>query len=38
MSRGFAPPYFPTTNECLITPGSQPLAVVKANWREATPP
>jgi hypothetical protein len=38
MSRGFAPPYFPTTNEFMITPGSQPLAGVKANWREATPP
>jgi len=37
MSRGFNPPYFPTTNEFMVVAGSQPLAGVKATWREATP-
>lgn len=38
MSRGFSPPYFPTTNQFVVTGGTQPLAGVKPNWREATPP
>jgi hypothetical protein len=38
MSRGFSPPYFPTTNEFQVVAGSQPLAGVKPTWREATPP
>ena len=37
MSRGFNPPYFPTTNEFMVVAGSQPLAGVKATWREAIP-
>jgi len=38
MSRGFTPPFFPTTNLYVVTDGSQPLAGVKATWREGTPP
>ncbi len=38
MSRGFTPPFFPTTNLFVVTDGSQPLAGVKATWREGTPP
>jgi hypothetical protein len=38
MSRGFTPPYFPTTNLFVVVDGSQPLAGVKPTWREATPP
>jgi hypothetical protein len=38
MSRGFSPPYFPTTNQFVVTGGTQPLAGVKPTWREATPP
>jgi hypothetical protein len=38
MSRGFTPPYFPTTNMFVVVDGSQPLAGVKPTWREATPP
>ena len=38
MSRGFTPPFFPTTNLYVIAPGGQPLAGQKPTWREATPP
>jgi hypothetical protein len=38
MNRGFTPPYFPTTNEFQVVAGSQPLAGVRPNWREAAPP
>ena len=38
ITRGFSPPYFPTTNQFVVTQGSQPLANVKPTWREATPP
>ena len=38
MSRGFTPPYFPTTNLFVIGPGTQLLAGAKPTWREATPP
>lgn len=38
MDRGFAPPYFPTTNQFTVNQGSQALAGVKPNWREASPP
>jgi len=38
MSRGVSPPYFPTTNQFMVTAGSQPLAGTKPTWREATPP
>ncbi len=38
MSRGFTPPYFPTTNLYVIGPGTQLLAGQKPTWREATPP
>ena len=38
MDRGFAPPYFPTTNQFTVLPGSQRLDGVKPTWREATPP
>jgi hypothetical protein len=37
MSRGFNPPYFPTTNQFMVVAGSQALAGVKPTWREATP-
>ena len=38
MSRGFTPPFFPTTNVFMVTGGSQSLAGVRPVWREATPP
>lgn len=38
MSRGFTPPFFPTTNLFMVVGGSQPLAGVRPVWREATPP
>ncbi|HEX9245425.1 MAG TPA: hypothetical protein VGA35_04625, partial [bacterium] len=38
MSRGFTPPFFPTTNLYMVVGGSQPLAGVRPVWREATPP
>jgi hypothetical protein len=38
MSRGFSPPYFPTTNLYQLAQGSQPLAGVRPAWREGTPP
>lgn len=38
MTRGFTPPYFPTTNLFMVTSGSQTLAGVKPTWRETTPP
>ena len=39
MSRGFTPPYFPTTNLFVVSDdGQQPLAGRKPTWREATPP
>jgi hypothetical protein len=37
-SRGFSPPYFPTTNTYLIGEGSQLLRGTKPAWREGTPP
>jgi hypothetical protein len=37
MSRGFNPPYFPTTNTFMVVAGSQALSGVKPTWREATP-
>ena len=36
MARGFAPPYFPTTNLFEIVEGDG-LAGDRAVWREATP-
>jgi Domain of unknown function (DUF4900) len=38
MSRGFSPPYFPTTTQFVVNQGSQPLTNVKPTWREVTPP
>jgi len=38
MSRGFTPPFFPTTNLFVVADGSQSLTGVKPTWREATPP
>ncbi|MDR7418149.1 MAG: DUF4900 domain-containing protein [Armatimonadota bacterium] len=37
MGRGFAPPFFPSTNLFVIDPGGEPLAGVRPVWREATP-
>lgn len=37
MSRGFSPPYFPTTNLFEMVGGSAPLAGVRPVWREASP-
>jgi hypothetical protein len=37
MSRGFSPPYFPTTSLFEIGRGSEPLAGVRPIWREASP-
>jgi len=37
MSRGFSPPYFPTTNRFEVFQGSQGLAGVRPVWREASP-
>lgn len=37
MSRGFAPPYFPTTPPFEMVQGFEPLAGVKPTWRESTP-
>jgi hypothetical protein len=37
MSRGFTPPFFPSTNLFVMDTGSQPLAGVRPVWREATP-
>lgn len=37
MSRGYAPPYFPTTTIFEIVNGTQPLAGVRPIWREASP-
>jgi hypothetical protein len=37
MSRGFTPPYFPTTNLFEVVQGNQPLAGVRPVWREGTP-
>jgi hypothetical protein len=38
MSRGFTPPYFPTTNLYVVGSGSQKLEQIKPAWREGTPP
>lgn len=38
MNRGFSPPYFPTTNQFVVSQGSQQMTGVKPAWREATPP
>jgi hypothetical protein len=38
MSRGFTPPYFPTTNLYIVGSGAQHLEGTKPTWREATPP
>jgi hypothetical protein len=38
MSRGFTPPYFPTTGAYTVDRGSQRLDGQKPNWREGTPP
>jgi Domain of unknown function (DUF4900) len=38
MSRGFTPPYFPTTGAYGIDRGSMRLDGVKPTWREGTPP
>jgi hypothetical protein len=38
MSRGFTPPYFPTTGAYGIDHGSQRLDGQKPTWREGTPP
>jgi hypothetical protein len=37
MSRGFNPPYFPTTNLFEVLQGTDQLAGVKPVWREAAP-
>jgi hypothetical protein len=37
MGRGFAPPYFPTTNRFEMVQGSLGLAGVRPVWREASP-
>jgi hypothetical protein len=37
MSRGFSPPYFPTTNLYEIVQGNDRLAGVRPAWREASP-
>lgn len=37
MSRGFTPPYFPTTNLFEVLQGNQALAGVRPVWREGTP-
>ncbi|MGQ0549219.1 MAG: DUF4900 domain-containing protein [Armatimonadota bacterium] len=37
MSRGFTPPYFPTTNLYEVVQGNQALAGVRPVWREGTP-
>jgi len=37
MSRGFSPPYFPTTSLFEMVQGADPLAGVRPNWREASP-
>ena len=37
MSRGFSPPYFPTTNRFELDRGSEPLAGARPIWREASP-
>jgi hypothetical protein len=38
MSRGFTPPYFPTTNVYVVGSGSQNIEQLKPAWREAAPP
>ncbi len=38
MSRGFAPPYFPTTNLLQVVQGTYGLAGTRPTWREAPPP
>lgn len=37
MARGFSPPYFPTTTNFEVAPGTDGLAGVRPIWREATP-
>ncbi len=37
MSRGFTPPYFPTTNLFELDQGTYPLAGTRPIWREAAP-
>jgi len=37
MSRGFNPPYFPTTGARILVQGTAPLAGTKPTWREAPP-
>ncbi|KRT77262.1 MAG: hypothetical protein XU14_C0016G0001, partial [Armatimonadetes bacterium CSP1-3] len=37
MSRGFSPPYFPTTTLFEMVSGIEPLAGVRPIWREASP-
>ncbi len=38
MSRGFTPPFFPTTSLLEQVQGSSPLAGQRPTWREQTPP
>jgi len=38
MSRGYAPPFFPTTGLLEFVQGSSTLAGQRPTWREATPP
>ncbi len=38
MSRGFTPPFFPTTSLLEQVQGSSPLAGARPTWREQTPP
>lgn len=38
MSRGFSPPYFPTTNQFVVSQGSAQMTGVRPTWREVTPP
>ncbi|MBI3976176.1 MAG: DUF4900 domain-containing protein [Armatimonadetes bacterium] len=37
MSRGFSPPYFPTTNRFELVGGTDGLAGVRPVWRESSP-
>ena len=37
MSRGFTPPYYPTTNRFEVAQGTDGLAGVRPVWREASP-
>ncbi len=38
MSRGVSPPYFPTTNQFIVTQGTVQMTNTKPTWREVSPP